>query len=157
MHCSRYTCTTPVNCKVPLARPCSMEGSSLIVMVLSHLSAPLITGRGIGTETFGVGDVFSPDDVWFASDTYTNCALIYDLHLEVWLMGCAFCIECPTDGERDGVRRSTLSGHWLSCTGCWQYSLNMKLLMCGLLFLHLPPYDVNVNRLSVWKTDWTTS
>ena len=29
-----------------------------------------------------------------------------------------------------------LSGHWLSCAGCWLYLLSIKLLMCGTLFLH---------------------
>ena len=31
----------------------------------------------------------------------------------------------------------TFYRHWLSCTGCWQYLLNMKLLMYGLLFMNL--------------------
>ena len=53
-------------------------------MMPAYLSIPLITGRGIGTKTRG--DVFTPDDLWFGSDTYMNCALIYDLHLDVWLI-----------------------------------------------------------------------
>ena len=57
----------------------------------TNLSTPLITGRGLGTETYGVGDVCLPDDLWFGSDTYTTCALVCNLHLEVWLK-CAFWI-----------------------------------------------------------------
>ena len=48
-------------------------------MVLAHLKVPFSTGRGIGSKS-GVGDVFPPDDLWFSSDTYANCILIYDLH-----------------------------------------------------------------------------
>ena len=35
------------------------------------------------------------------------------------------------------VLTSYLSGHWLSCSACYQYLLNMKCLMYGLLFLQL--------------------
>ena len=42
----------------------------------------------------------------------------------------------PHWGGRDGLRWHALSGHWLSCTGCWLNLLSMKLLMCGTLFLH---------------------
>ena len=42
-----------------------------------------------------------------------------------------------TDGERDGLCWPALSGHWLSCTECCQYLLNMKYLMHELLFLQL--------------------
>ena len=58
----------------------------------AHLSIALITVRGTGTETCGIGSVFPPDRIWIGSDTYTNCTLIYDLLLKVWLMGCASCI-----------------------------------------------------------------
>ena len=37
----------------------------------------------------GTANVFTSDDLWIGFDTYMNCALIYDLHPEVWLMGCA--------------------------------------------------------------------
>ena len=40
----------------------------------------------------GVGDVFLPDNILLESDTYTNCALMYNLHLEVWLSGCGIYI-----------------------------------------------------------------
>ena len=67
-------------------------GSSLTPMVPAHLSGPLNTGRGIGTETCGVEEAFSPDDPWFGSDTYTNCAMIYNSYFDVWLMGYVICI-----------------------------------------------------------------
>ena len=37
----------------------------------------------LGTETCGVGNVFSPDDLWFGSDTYASSVLICNLHLDV--------------------------------------------------------------------------
>ena len=42
-----------------------------------------------------------------------------------------------TDGERDGLWLPVFSGHWLSCTGCCQYLLNMKCLMYRPLFQQL--------------------
>ena len=63
-------------------------------MVPEHLSIPLITGRGTGTETSGIGSVFPLDDLWIGLDTYMNCTLICDLFLKVWLMGCATCFIC---------------------------------------------------------------
>ena len=44
-----------------------------------HYIYPLFTGRGTGTETHGIGNVFPPDDLWISLDTYKNCILIYDL------------------------------------------------------------------------------
>ena len=40
-----------------------------------------------------------------------------------------FVFRCLFDGGRDGLRRSALSGHWLSCTGYKLYLLSMKLWM----------------------------
>ena len=115
-----------------------MEGGSpLPPLVPAHLSSPLITGRGTGTETCGIGGVFPPDDLLIGLDAYMNCILIYDLFWKVWLMGCATCLFVLTDGERDGLWWPVLSGHWLSCTGCYQYLLNMKWLMYWLPFLQL--------------------
>ena len=54
---------------------------SLTPMVPAHLSIPLITGQGTGTETCGIDSVFPPDDLWIGLDTYMNCILIYDLFL----------------------------------------------------------------------------
>ena len=45
-----------------------MGGISLALMVPAHLSVPLIAGRGIGSETCGVGDGFPSDDPRFDSD-----------------------------------------------------------------------------------------
>ena len=47
---------------------------------------------------------------------------VCDLYIDALLMG--------------GPMWSALSGHCLSCTGCWLYSLNMKWLVDGTLFLH---------------------
>ena len=35
---------------------------------------------GIGTEIYGVSNMFPNDDLWIGFYTYTNCALIYNLH-----------------------------------------------------------------------------
>ena len=37
-------------------------------------------------------DIFLPDDLWLGLYAYTSCALMHDLYLHVWLMGCAICI-----------------------------------------------------------------
>ena len=37
----------------------------------------------ISKKTCGVGNMFPPDDLSIGLDTYTNCALIYNLHSEV--------------------------------------------------------------------------
>ena len=63
----------------------------LTPMVPVHLSISLITGRGTGTVTCGIGSVFPPNDLWIGLDTYMDCILIYDLLLQVWLIGCATC------------------------------------------------------------------
>ena len=61
-----------------------MEGGSpLTPMVPAHLSISSITDRGAGTETYGIGSVFPPDDIWIGLDIYVNCILIYDLFLKV--------------------------------------------------------------------------
>ena len=51
--------------------------------------------------------------------------------------GMWFVYRCLTDGGRDSLRWPALSGHWLSCTGCWLYLLSINWLMCGTLFLHI--------------------
>ena len=58
-------------------------GSSLTSTVPAHLFIPFITGRGIGPETCWAGSMFPPDNLWIDLDTYTNCALTYNLHPEV--------------------------------------------------------------------------
>ena len=50
--------------------------------------------------------------------------------------GMWFVYRCPTDGRRDGLW-PTLSGHWLSCTGCWRYLFSMIWLMYRIPLLHL--------------------
>ena len=67
-----------------------------------------------------------------------------NLHSDVWLVGCSLvfiCIEMFDWWERNDLWWPALSGHWLSCTGCCQYLLNMKCLIHGLLFLHLSTID----------------
>ena len=62
----------------------TMEGgSTLTSTVLALLPVISNTGRGIGTDTCGMGDVFPTDDRWFGSETYTNCAVVCDLYLDV--------------------------------------------------------------------------
>ena len=113
-------------------------GSPLTPMVPAHLSIPLITGRGTGTETCRIGSAFPSDDLWIGLDTCTNCTLVYDLILKRLSDGvCHFNLFVLTDGERDGLWWPTTSGHWLFCTGCCKYLRNMKFLMFGLLFLQL--------------------
>ena len=46
----------------------------------------------IGTKTCEVDNVFSPDDLWFGSNTYTNWAVLYNLYLDVKMMGYVICI-----------------------------------------------------------------
>ena len=41
-------------------------------MVPAHLSIPLITGRGTGTETCGIDGVFPADDLWISLDVSTD-------------------------------------------------------------------------------------
>ena len=51
-------------------------------MVPAYLSV-FNADRGIGTETYEVDNVFHPDDLWFGSDTNTNCAVIHNGYLDV--------------------------------------------------------------------------
>ena len=44
---------------------------------------PLNTGRGIGTEIGGWGNVLPPDDLFFGSDNNTNYMAIYKMYLTV--------------------------------------------------------------------------
>ena len=75
--------------------PWTVEGGiPLTSMVPAHLSIPLITGRRTGTETYWIGGVFPPDDLWIFLDTYLNCILIYAWFFKVSLVGCATCIIC---------------------------------------------------------------
>ena len=55
-------------------------------------------GGGGGEVETGV----SPDDLWFGSDAYMNCALIYNPYLDVWLGGVSFVFRRLADGESDG-------------------------------------------------------
>ena len=49
----------------------TVEGRSLLTsMMSSHVSFPLITGRGIH-QTCGIGNVFPPYDLWMCLDTHT--------------------------------------------------------------------------------------
>ena len=112
-------------------------GSSLTSIVQAHVSFLLTTDRGISTETCGADDLFPPNELWFGSEIDTNCAVVYNLHLDVWLMGCVIECSCLAYGERGGQWWRVLSGHWLSCTGFWHHLLYLTCLMHGLLFLHL--------------------
>ena len=135
----------------------TMEGGiHLNPMVSAHLHIPLISGRGTGTETCVIGSVFPPDDLWIDLDTYTNCTVIYDFLLKVWLMGCATAFICIDWWGKGWPIVTSPFRQALSYTGCCQYLLNMNCLMHGLLFLQLstslgcfcPP-------TFFWKADWT--
>ena len=102
-----------------------------------HVYLPIVTGRGVGTETCEVDNVFTPDDLWFGSHTYTNGAVLHNLYSDVEMMGYVICIHMPYWWGRNGLRWPALSGHWLSCGGYWLHLLSMKWLMCVTLFLYI--------------------
>ena len=52
-------------------------------MALAHLSTLLNKGRGLGTETCEVDNMFPPDDLGFGSYTNTNCGVMCDSYLDV--------------------------------------------------------------------------
>ena len=87
------------------------DGSSLNPMVPAHLSTPLITGLGIGTETCGVGSVFAPDDLWIGLDTYTSCEIFTQKLTDGVCHLNSFILICLTYGERDGLWWAALSGY----------------------------------------------
>ena len=98
---------------------------------------PIITGRGVGVETCEVDNVFPPDDFWFGSDTYTNCAFcMICISMSKW-WGMWFVYKSLADGGRGGRWWSAISGYWLSCTGCYLCLISMKWFMCGTMILHL--------------------
>ena len=82
------------------------------------------TGRGIGTETNGIDNVFPPDDLWFGLNTqmdFYNCIYIcMYLYITVCLdpVSDVPCIYVSADGGRDGLWWPALLGHWLFYTGC---------------------------------------
>ena len=61
-----------------------------------------------------------------------------------------FVLGCLTDGERDGIWWPALSKHWLCCTGCCQYLLNMKYLRYGILSLHF-----STSQRCFWTSCWS--
>ena len=80
-------------------------------------------------------------------DACCRCWFIFPAHLSV-----------PSNTDRGiGIKicrvddiflLDDLSGHWLSCTSCWQCSLNMESLMYSILFLHL-------SASLIWIFLWT--
>ena len=50
----------------------TMEVGSWSTPSVPHFCLPIITSRGIGTDTCEVDNVFPPDDFWFGADTYIN-------------------------------------------------------------------------------------
>ena len=70
---------------------------------------------------------------------------LHEIYIDIWFTFkgltdgvCHFDLFVLYDGERDDLWRLALSGHWLSCTGCYQYLLNMKYLMYIFTIVHLP-------------------
>ena len=68
----------------------------MILIIVVDIIMSIITGRRIGTKTCEMGNMFPPDALWFGSDTYTNLAVLYNLYLDVKMMG--FVYRCLTDG-----------------------------------------------------------
>ena len=137
----------------------TLEGGSPVTpMVPACFPIPLITGRGTGTETCGIGSVFPHDDLWVSLDYYTNYTLIYYLLFKVWLMRCASCV---------------IYIHWWG-KGWPMEAFPFRALV--VLYCMLPPFTkhemsnvldtvstiAHLPRLfspmdfSFWKTDWTT-
>ena len=96
-----------------------------------YISVPLISGRGTGTDTCGIGSAFPPDDPLIGLDTHTNCTLIYDLLLKIWLIG-----VCHLFYLYWLMGKGMAYGNWLSCTGCCQYLLNIWATVYTIV--HLP-------------------
>ena len=48
----------------------------------TSLHVPYLHGVGVGTQTREVGKVLPPDDLWFGSDTYMNCAVLCNSYLD---------------------------------------------------------------------------
>ena len=118
------------------------EGESRSTHMVPAHYPTIITGRWIGNETCEMDNVLPPDDPWFGTDTYTNCAFyMICISMSKW-WGMWFTHRCHTDGGRDDLRWPSLSGHWLSCTGCWLCLLtgSMKWLMRRKRFLHISAY-----------------
>ena len=91
---------------------------------------PFITGRGIGTETCEMDNVFPPDDLLFGLDTYDSlCEYIYNCVFGSLISDVTYNYV-SADGGRDGLWWPALPGHWLSYTGCWLSLLVMYWLLC---------------------------
>ena len=69
---------------------------------------------------------------WWPLDWF---GYLHELYIDIWFTlkcltdggsTCFICLDWWADGERDGLWWPVLSGHWLSCTGCCRYLINMK-------------------------------
>ena len=78
--------------------------------------------------------LMTPGLVWILTWTVYWYMIYFEMS-DWW--GLPLVLFVLTDGEREDLWWSALSGHWLSCIGCCQYLLNMKYRMSGLLFLQL--------------------
>ena len=99
---------------------------------------PFTTGRGVGTETCGMDNVFIPDGLLFGLETYDSLyECIYNIYNCVFgsLISDVTCNYMSADGRKGGMWWPALLGHWLSYTQCWQSLLVMYWLMFGMLFL----------------------
>ena len=60
-----------------------MQLASELADICRHICLPVITGRGVGSETCEVDNVFPPDDLCFSLDTYANCGILFNVYLDV--------------------------------------------------------------------------
>ena len=77
-----------INHSVSLNRPWGVGAEWCRNIYLS-----IITGGGVGTKTHEVDDVFPPDDLWFGSDIYSKCTVLYIICIKNFLMiGYVICM-----------------------------------------------------------------
>ena len=117
---------------------------------------PFTTGRGIGTETCEMDNVFPL--VWLGH-------LWQFVRVYIYIYNCVFgslisdvtCNYVSAEGGRDGLWWPALPGHWLSYTGCWLSLLIMYWLLClgcCFYFNHLPRMFLSTD-FAFRITNWT--
>ena len=114
---------------------------------------PLLIGRGLGTATFEVGNVFAPDDLWFGSDTNTHCEFLNNLYLDVLTTGCGFYTVALLKGE--GMAYGGLPFLGTVCpipdVGYIYLSWNNGASDKVSALIHLPPLGASVHGISLKK------
>ena len=115
---SRRTCVVFgfVECLQPNRGGCKLidsHGADTVV-------CPFTTGRGIGTETCGMGNVFPADDLQFCLDTYDSCTIYIYIYICIYIYMCV-CV-C--------VFGSLISDVTLLCACWWVMG---EVMACGSL------------------------